>query len=335
MNSIDNGNGDASSTSSSTSTYSSPSESTLSLAAAEASVRVDVLTLALLMASILYAFCLVLAERKLVALHSIRPELSTKKLLVLSVAVVCAVRIMTILGVAAMNMANVRAHYSLQPISRRKQSTEADDGGRGNQQQQFYDNSMTVLFDLPNCIVVSTYVLLTLVWAECFMESRFHTESAVHWKRLCLRAYNIFTSILYGTQLTLYGCIFLASGTVIRTVLYAAITGINFTAVSLVLILYINLNTRFSVSDGRMDGQMDGCGLGGCMDTTPFASSIICSHSLSFYSTHASCIVRKGVSISVTEFSQFLEEDIYRHCLVEYDKAWLGRRHLVGLCLQD
>lgn len=206
------------------------------------SVRVDVLTVTLLMASILYAFCLVLAERKLVALHQIRPELSTKKLLVLSISVVCAVRIMTILGVAAMNMANVRAHYSLQPISRNHEApTEAD------RNQEFYDNSMTVLFDLPNCIVVSTYVLLTLVWAECFMESRFHTESVVQWKRMWLSWYMIFNSILYATQLVLYISIFLFSGSVIRFILYAAITSINFTAVSLVLMLFMNLNLRFSV----------------------------------------------------------------------------------------
>ena len=207
-----------------------------------ASVKVDVLTVTLLMASILYAFCLVMAERKLVALLQIRPELSIKKLLVLSISVVCAVRIMTILGVAAMNMANVRAHYSLQPISRQT-STEIVD-----RNQEFYDNAMTVLFDLPNCVVVSTYVLLTLVWAECFMESRFHNESVVQWKRMWLQAYTIFTTVLFGSQLVLYTSIFLASGHVLRTILYAAITSINFTAVSLVLILYINLNLRFSVS---------------------------------------------------------------------------------------
>eukprot|EP00540_Astrosyne_radiata_P017495 CAMPEP_0116841430 /NCGR_PEP_ID=MMETSP0418-20121206/10919_1 /TAXON_ID=1158023 /ORGANISM="Astrosyne radiata, Strain 13vi08-1A" /LENGTH=365 /DNA_ID=CAMNT_0004471853 /DNA_START=33 /DNA_END=1130 /DNA_ORIENTATION=- len=204
----------------------------------EKSVKVDFLTVTLLMASTLYAFCWILAARKLWALHRLRPQLSTKKLLIVSISVVCAVRIMTILGVAAMNMANVRAHYSLQPISRQSSPQDKD--------QKFYDNAMTVLFDLPNCIVVSTYVFLTLVWAECFIESRFHTEPMLEWKRRWWLGYTCFNSMLYAAQLILYTCIFLASGTVLRTIVYAAITGINFSAVSLVLLLYINLQIRFS-----------------------------------------------------------------------------------------
>jgi hypothetical protein len=39
-----------------------------------------------------------------------------KKLLVLSVFVVCFIRIMTFIGVTAMDVANVRAHYSPNPL---------------------------------------------------------------------------------------------------------------------------------------------------------------------------------------------------------------------------
>jgi len=107
--------------------------------------------------------------------------------------------------------------------------------------------AMTVLFDLPNCIVVSTYVLLTLVWAECFLEARFHTENAVYWKRRLLIGFMIFNTLLYATQLVLYACIFFSgSNGVVRIILYAAITGINFTAVMLVLVFYVYLNMRFS-----------------------------------------------------------------------------------------
>lgn len=199
----------------------------------------DALTVALLIACILYSFCFILSMRKLVALVRIRPEMSTKMLLVLSVALVSLVRIMTLILVAAMNVANVRAHYSLQPSSKN---------------QGFYDKAMTVLFDLPNCIVVSTYVLLTLVWAECFLESRFHTESVVKWKKRWLLLYIIFNSTLYATQLILYTCIFFAhKNNVVRTIIYAAITGINFSSVFLVLLMYLYLNVRFSVSDTRAD----------------------------------------------------------------------------------
>jgi hypothetical protein len=165
--------------------------------------------------------------------------MSTKMLLVLSVGLVCVVRIMTLILVAAMNIANVRAHYSLHPTTHQAQ----------DKNQGFYDKAMTVLFDLPNCIVVSTYVLLTLVWAECFLESRFHTESVVQWKKTWLIGYMVFNSVLYATQLVLYTCIFFAhKNNVVRTILYAAITGISFASVLLVLLLYLYVNVRFSVS---------------------------------------------------------------------------------------
>ena len=214
-------------------------------------VTIDNLTIALVVASILYTFCLILSYRKLVGLHQIRPQLSTKSLLLMSVAVVCAVRIMTILGVAGMNFANVRAHYSLQPIDRQHHSTSTStststSSSGYDRNQAFYDKSMTVLFDLPNCVVVSTYVLLTLVWAECFLESRFHTESISQWKNSWLKLYTCFNSVLYGCQLVLYCSIFLATDSIVRTVLYAGITGINFVAVSMVTALYLYLNVRFS-----------------------------------------------------------------------------------------
>jgi hypothetical protein len=207
-------------------------------------VTIDNLTVALLVSSILYAFCLVLARRKLAGLHRIRPQLSTKKLLLLSVAVVCLLRIMSILGVAIMNRANVKAHYSLQPIDRSKQPSSTQNEEDRN--QAFYDKSMTVLFDLPNCVVVSTYVLLTMVWAECFLESRFHTESIIHWKKLWLKLYMGFNSLLYGCQLLLYSSVLIATNNPVRTILYAAITGVNFFAVLMVLAFYLYLNIRFS-----------------------------------------------------------------------------------------
>eukprot|EP00550_Attheya_septentrionalis_P007757 CAMPEP_0198282012 /NCGR_PEP_ID=MMETSP1449-20131203/1888_1 /TAXON_ID=420275 /ORGANISM="Attheya septentrionalis, Strain CCMP2084" /LENGTH=363 /DNA_ID=CAMNT_0043978081 /DNA_START=236 /DNA_END=1327 /DNA_ORIENTATION=+ len=203
----------------------------------------DVLTVVLLLSSVLYGFCFILAKRRLSVLHRIHPEMGTKKLLVLSVALVCLVRIMTFIGVAAMNIANVRAHYTLKP------DTDTHNGGDNEDtlHQAFYDDAMTVLFDLPNCIVVSTYVLLTLVWAECFVQSRFHNEDVSKWRIRCLGAYTVFNSFLYATQMILYILVFVSnSANTFRTILYAAMTGINFVSVSLVAALYIFLKRHFS-----------------------------------------------------------------------------------------
>lgn len=156
-------------------------------------VTIDIMTVTLVASASFYGVCCHLSRHKLKALHALQPQLTTQKLLILSVLLVSVLRIMTILGVAAMNMANVRAHYSLQPNT----------NSRGDKTQDFYDEAMTVLFDLPNCIVVSTYVLLTLVWAECFLEARFHTENAVYWKRRLLIGFMVFNTLLYAVCLVL------------------------------------------------------------------------------------------------------------------------------------
>ena len=116
---------------------------------------IDMLTMALIIASIFYCFCLILSRRKFALLHRMENEMTTKKLLILSVALVSLFRIMTILGVAIMNIANVKAHYKLHPTTAAT-DTNGDGGGSGaaaNRHQQFYDEAMTVLFDLPNVMV--------------------------------------------------------------------------------------------------------------------------------------------------------------------------------------
>ena len=142
-----------------------------------------------------------------------------------------------------MDIANVRAHYK--PIPSHSHSN--------SRTQNFYDTSLSVLFDLPNAIVVSTYVLLTLVWAECFLQSRFHTESAGDWQKRWLIGYAILNSCLYLTQLILYLLIFCAdfannSLQIFRSILYIAMTTFNFIAVLLVCILYFYLSIQFAVS---------------------------------------------------------------------------------------
>ena len=209
-------------------------------------VTIDTLTVVLVASAGFYLMCFRLAKLKLDVLNNLQPQMTTKKLLILSVLLVSVLRIMTILGVAAMNMANVRAHYSLQPSRH----------SNGDRTQAFYDEAMTVLFDIPNAITVSTYVLLTLVWAECFLEARFHTENSVHWKRRLLIMFMIFNTLLYATQLILYACIFFSgSNSVVRTILYAAITGINFTAVVMVLCFYVYLSCRFAGFPYRSEEQ--------------------------------------------------------------------------------
>lgn len=149
-----------------------------------------------------------------------------------------------------MDIANVRAHYSLKPVS--SHSDEHATNLPTDENQSFYDSAMTVLFDLPNAIVISTYVLLTLVWAECCLLSRLHTESSVRWRKKWLVWYTIFNSGLYATQIVLYLLIFAGgsadSVAVLRNIVNVAMSGINLSAVFLVFVLYVYLSVKFSVS---------------------------------------------------------------------------------------
>lgn len=210
-------------------------------------ISVDLFTVSLLLASLLFAFCIVLAKRKYFFLRRLSgPQLDTKKLLILSAATACFLRIMSFVGVIAMDIANVRAHYSLAPVSHRSEEGQQTIIEKN---QNFYDSAMTVLFDLPNAIVISTYVLLTLVWAECSLMSRLHTESSVRWQKRWLVWYMIFNSGLYATQIILYFLIFAGgdSVAVVRNIVNVAMSGLNLSAVFLVLLLYLYLNVSFSV----------------------------------------------------------------------------------------
>jgi hypothetical protein len=176
--------------------------------------------------------------------------LDTKKLLILSAATACFLRILSFVGVIAMEIANVRAHYSLKPSRHEDQEHE---NHPIDKDQGFYDSAMTVMFDLPNAIIVSTYVLLTLVWAECSLLSRFHTENSVQWRKKWLLWYMIFNTALYATQIVLYILIFVGGGEssqveVVRNIVNVAMAGINLSSVFLVFILYIYLGVTFSVS---------------------------------------------------------------------------------------
>ena len=222
------------------------------LLGSDLTITLDLFVVTLLLASLLFLFCLVLAQKKYAFLKNVNPHFDLKKLLVLSAATVCFLRVMSFIGVIAMDLANVRAHYSLKPASSHSNQHQSTSKNRPIEKNQaFYDSSMTVLFDLPNAIVISTYVLLTLVWAECSLLSRFHTESTVKWRKRGLLWYMVFNISLYATQIILYILIFLGGVeseqvVIVRNVVTLAMAVINLSAVCLVTLLYIYLNVSFS-----------------------------------------------------------------------------------------
>ncbi|KAG2520436.1 hypothetical protein JM16_006699 [Phytophthora kernoviae] len=91
---------------------------------------------------------------------------------------------------------------------------DADDtpdkaGSHAQAELDFYNKVVAVLFNLPDFLFVSSYLLLVLVWAEAFQSSRRHWFSAAAFRRKWMIFYLIFNGGLYLTQLVLYASLFL------------------------------------------------------------------------------------------------------------------------------
>ena len=101
-------------------------------------------------------------------------------------------------------------------------------------------------------MIISTYVLLTLVWAECFLHSRFHTLKSTNFRKNWMIMYMVFNSILYGGQVVLYVILFVSEddaflGVNLRNLLFVIVTGINFVAVAMTGALYFYLGFKVRV----------------------------------------------------------------------------------------
>ena len=88
-----------------------------------------------------------LSQRKLRFLQARSPELDTKKLFVMSVWLACVVRVMSFVGLGALQIASVQVNYSME------NAVSAGDDDSVDQNQAFYDKAVIVLFDLPDYII--------------------------------------------------------------------------------------------------------------------------------------------------------------------------------------
>ncbi|KAI9908460.1 hypothetical protein PsorP6_004026 [Peronosclerospora sorghi] len=88
-------------------------------------------------------------------------------------------------------------------------ATSSGTAGHAQAELDFYNKVVAVLFNLPDFLFVSSYLLLVLVWAEAFQSSRRHWFSAELFRRKWMIFYLIFNGGMYLTQLVLYGSLFL------------------------------------------------------------------------------------------------------------------------------
>jgi len=142
----------------------------------------------------------------------------------------------------------------------------------------FFLQAVLVLFNLPDFMIISAYVLLALVWAEAFLQSRNHWLSVRQFRRwanqheeyklenvmgvfkwimmlmtrlmnrMWLLSYLIFNACLYAGQLVLYTLLFLpkADREFLYGVIMLTLTIINFALPLILLVLFFYLSIMFA-----------------------------------------------------------------------------------------
>jgi len=216
-----------------------------------ATLPVDSLTLVLFTSAILYMACLCVVQKKLRTLNRRSVQLDTRKLFVMSVYLVLLVRIFCFITVGALNLSNVKVNYIYGNIQRYGQTDDITGGETYTYQdhyQDFYDKAVAVLFDLPNYIIISTYMLFALVWMEVFVKARFHTFDNRSLRKKWLISYMVFNILLYGCQTLIYALLFLphVSNRKIRSIFFIASTVVNVIVVTLVTVLYLYLSLKLA-----------------------------------------------------------------------------------------
>ena len=187
--------------------------------------------------STMVVLCLAYAGVFVEASWQLRREksLNTKTLFLLSVTTACGLRFMCFVGfclIRGSSLWDVRT------------SLESEVSG----DLEFYARAVIVLFDLPDFMLASTYVLLVVVWAECFLGSRRHWLSAITFKQTWHLAYFVFNMVLYSAQLVIYVAVFVSpnlnKGLV--ALLYLVPAVLTFAIPGIHLVLYIFLSLRFA-----------------------------------------------------------------------------------------
>eukprot|EP00602_Paraphysomonas_sp_CaronLab_P000433 CAMPEP_0185018308 /NCGR_PEP_ID=MMETSP1103-20130426/1072_1 /TAXON_ID=36769 /ORGANISM="Paraphysomonas bandaiensis, Strain Caron Lab Isolate" /LENGTH=324 /DNA_ID=CAMNT_0027548073 /DNA_START=252 /DNA_END=1223 /DNA_ORIENTATION=+ len=123
-----------------------------------------------------------------------------------------------------------------------------DDISNDDNQDEFFNKAMLVLFDFPDFSIISAYMLMAVVWAEAFMQSRRHWMSAVKFRRVWLLGYLIFNTMLYSVQVALYSLLFLPAvdKTIMTDLIYLTLTAINLVLPLMWLAMYFYLCIQFA-----------------------------------------------------------------------------------------
>ena len=196
----------------------------------------------------LFMLFIIVKLRQLMKLSSTH-VLDTRKMLAGSMFLACFLRTCSFITIAVVNRRGYDAgfHGSGQATAIVVQGASGTHRMMGSR-LDFFEKSMLVLFDLPDYIIVSSFTLLVLVWAEVFLDSRAHWLSNKDFRRRALLGYMIFNASVYATQLVLYSLLFVPSISIklLRLLLFCSVATLNFVVplgfTSLAFYLYFKLS---------------------------------------------------------------------------------------------
>ncbi|TFJ81404.1 hypothetical protein NSK_007365 [Nannochloropsis salina CCMP1776] len=195
--------------------------------------------------ALLYLATTALISSRLRNLHTRHPEMNTTKLFVLSVLLSCGMRCLSFIALGAFSVQSIAIDND---ASGRASSPSSSWSSTQDPDTQFYEKALLILFNLPDFVFVSAYVLLALVWAEAFIQSRSHWLSIKQFRRMWLLSYLVFNACLYLGQLVLYTLLFLPHGNqdFLSKIIFLTLCVINFSLPIILLLLFFYLSIMFA-----------------------------------------------------------------------------------------
>lgn len=193
--------------------------------------------------ALIYFATVIFIVMKLKYLHTRSPEFDTTKMFVISVLLSCGMRFLSWVAIGSLSMQSIEIDDSND-----NQPSSADSSEPPDPDAEFYQKALLVLVNLPDFMIISAYVLLALVWAEAFIQSRSHWLSARQFRRMWLLSYLIFNACLYAGQLVLYTLLFVAKGNqdFLSRVIFLTLSIINFSLPVVLLLLFFYMSIMFA-----------------------------------------------------------------------------------------
>lgn len=169
-------------------------------------------------------------------------KLNTKKVFVMTILLSSLLRFMSFSSMALFDITATHYTFNMSIVD-----GKFDDNITGT--EEFFEKAFIVLFDFPDFCFISAYLLLMVVWAEAYLESRRHWLSSVTFRRFWILGYLFLNITIYFSQIALYTLLFLPSvdKNLLSALIFLTLTGYNLVMPLLWLLIFIYLSCRVSI----------------------------------------------------------------------------------------